>query len=306
MSYPFSNQFDTSDFMDESQQQLSPMTAYPSWETIERGEQQGPQQHQMESPLDTNMDSTTPTGPTPIAFRSMNIEIDEMARNIIPVPTSAAQIDNTPITLHHPHPHHQQLHLQQQHREQQQFIQQQYHQSRHPSLEPFSTHSSRPGSSSQLHIVTSPTDLFRQQSATPVIPIPTSEAGPSSSNPPGRRGASRKTSGPIRSSGRVTRSQQQAPYYRPSPASTTASYLGLEFPHAGSGSSSSSTPRLPQHAELPARKQGVRFTAPTIAPAHVQTRASSRAATSSKKLSPVVEQSSPASQFPESSGPAAT
>ena len=304
MSYPFNNPFGTRDFMDESQQQHSPTTGYPQWETIERGEQQRPQ---LESPLDTSMDSTTPTGPTPIAFRSINIEMDEMSHNIMPA--SAAQIDDTPITLHHPHAlHQQQLHLQQQHHQQQQFLQQQhYHlQSRHPSVEPFSTHSSRPGSSSQLHIVTSPTDLFRPQSTTP-LPNPTMESGPgpSTSNTAGRRGT-RKTSGPIRSSGRVTRSQQQAPYHRPSPASTAASFLGVEVPHAGSGSSASSTPRIPQQAEPTQRKQTVRFTAPTIAPAPIQTRAASRAASSSMMPSPVVKQSSPISELPESSGSAAT
>ena len=310
MSYPFNNQFDASDFMDDSQQQqqLSPVTGgYPQWETIE---QQQHQQHQIESPLDTSMDSTTPTGPTPIAFRSINIEMDEMSRNIMPSPV--AQIDDTPITLHHPHALHQQLHLQQQHHQQQQFLQQQqqYHhqQSRHPSLEPFSTHSSRPGSS-QLHMVTSPTDLFRPRSTAPHTPNPTTESGPSTSNPPGRRGTSRKTSGPIRSSGRVTRSQHQAPYYRPTPASTTASYLGLEVPpHAGSSSSTSSTPRIPQRAELTQRKQTVRFTAPNlVAPSPIQTRAASRAAASSVMPSPVVpQQSSRTSQFPESSGSAET
>ena len=301
MSYPFDNQFGTSNFMDESQQQ----TGYAQWEIIEHGEQPRPQQHQMESPLDTSMDSTTPTGPTPIAFRSINIEMDEMSHNIMPA--SAAHIDDTPITLHHPHALHQHLHLQQQHhQQQQQFLQQQYHQqSRHPSVEPFSTHSSRPGSS-QLHIVTSPTDLFRPQSTTPLTPNPTTESGPSTSNPAGRRGTSRKTSGPVRSSGRVTRSLQQAPYHRPTPASTTASFLGLEVPHAGSGSSTSSTPRIPQQADPPARKQAVRFTAPMTAPAPIQTRAASRAAASSTMPSPVVQQSSPTSQFPESSGSAAT
>ena len=297
MSYPFSNQFDTSDFMDESQQQqLSPMTGhgYPQWETIERGEQQQ-QQHRIESPLDTSMDSsTTPTGPTPIAFRSINIEMmDEMSRNIMP--SSAAQIDNTPITLHHPHVLHQH-HLQQQHhqQQQQQFLQQQqYQQSRHPSVEPFSTHSSRPGSS-QLHVVTSPTDIFRPQSTTPLTPNPTTEpSGPSTSNTAaGRRGTtSRKTSGPVRSSGRVTRSQQQAPYYRQSPASgTAASFLGVEVPpHAGSSSSTSSTPRVPQQAEPTPRKQTVRFTAVTTAPTPtIQTRAASRAAASSMMSLPVV------------------
>jgi hypothetical protein len=299
MSYPF-NQFGASDFMDESQQQLSPVTGYPQWETIERGELE---QHQIGSPLDTSMDSTTPTGPTPIAFRSINIEMDEMI-----MPASAAQIDDTPITLHHPHAL-QQLHLQQQHHQQQQQFLQQYHQhhqqSRHPSVEPFSTHSSRPGSS-QLHHVTSPTDIFRPQSTAPLTPNPTTESGPSTSNTAGRRGTSRKTSGPIRSSGRVTRSQQQAPYYRPSPASTAVSFLSLEVPHAGSGSSASSTPRIPQQAEPPQRKQTIRFTAPTIAPAPIQTRAAARAAASSTMPSPVVQQSSPTSQFPDFSGSTAT
>ena len=309
MSYPFSNQFEAGDFMDESQQQLSPVTGYPQWETIEGGEQQRHQQHQTESPLDTSMDSTTPTGPTPIAFRSINIEMDEMSRNIMP--TSAVQIDNTPITLHHPHVL-QQHHLQQHHHQQQQqfFQQQQYHQqhqqSRHPSVEPFSTHSSRPGSSSQLHVVTSPTDLFRPQSTTPITPIATTEAGPSTSNTAGRRGT-RKTSGAIRSSNRVTRSQQQAPYYRQSPASTAVSFLGLEVPHAGSaGSSTSSTPRIPQQAEPTPRKQTVRFTAVTTGPEPVQTRAASRAAASSAMPSPVAQLSCPTSQFPENSGSATT
>ena len=290
--------------MDDSQQQqqLSPMTGYTQWETIER-EQQRPQQHQIESPLDTSMDSTTPTGPTPIAFRSINIEMDDMSRNIMPT-SAAAQIDDTPITLHHPQSLQQQLHLQQQHHQQQQFLQHQYHQhqqSRHPSVEPFSTHSSRP-SSSQLHIVTSPTDLFRSQSTTPLTHNPTTESGPSTSNTAGRRGTSRKTSGPIRSSSRVTRSQQQAPYYRPSPASTTASFLGLEVPHAGSSSSTSSTPRIPQQAEPPQRKQTVRFTAPNTGLPPVQTRAASRAAASSMMPSPVVQLGSPTSQLPEFSG----
>ena len=257
--------------MDDSQQQLSPVTGYPQWETIERGEQQ---QRQIGSPLDQNMDNSTPTGPTPIAFRSINLEMDDMSQNIISSQTSA--VDNTPIVLHHPHALDQQFHLQQQ--QQQQFLQQ-YHQqqSRHPSLEPFSAQTSRPGSS-QLHIVTSPTDIFRPQSSAPPTPNPAAESGPSTSHTLGGRDTSRKSSGPIRSSGRVTRAQQQAPYFRPSPASTAASYLGLEFPHAGSGSSTSSTPRLPQRAELQPRKQTVRFTdATTPASGSIQTRAASRA-----------------------------
>ena len=282
MSFPY-NQFDTSDLMDDSQQQLSPVSGYPQWETIERGEQ--PQQHQTDSPLDTSMDSTTPAGPTPIAFRSINIELEEVSHNIIP-----PQIDDTPITLHHPHDL-RQLHFQQQHQQQLLQYHQQHQQSRHPSVEPFSTHSSRPGSS-QLHIATTPTtDIFRPQGSTP-NPIAESLAGPSTSNTAGRRGTSRKTSGPIRSSGRrVTRSQQQAPYYRPSPGSTAASF----FAHVGSGSSASSTPRIPQQAEPSQRKQSFRFTAPT-GPPPIQTRAASRAAASSMMPSPVVQQSSPISQ----------
>ncbi|KAF8804657.1 hypothetical protein BYT27DRAFT_7143328 [Phlegmacium glaucopus] len=282
--------------MNESQQQLSPVTGYPQWETIERGEQQQ-QQHQIESPLDTSMDSTTPTGPTPIAFRTINLEMDEMSRNLISHQASTSQMDNTPIILQHPHALHQQLHLQHQHhQQQQQFHQrQQYHgqQSRQPSVEPFSTQISRPGSSSQHHIATSPTDAFSSQSTTP---NPATESGPSTSNTAGGRNTSRKTSGPIRSSGRVTRAQQQAPYFRPSPASTTASYLGLEVPRAGS--SGSSTPRLPQQAEPQPRKQTVRFTAAATGPGPIQTRAASRAAASSM--------GSPAPQLPEFAGSAAT
>ena len=80
---------------------------------------------------------------------------------------------------------------------------------------------------------------------------------------------SRKTSGPIRSSSVHSN-------YRPSPAST-ASLLGLDskVPHAGSGSFASPTPRIPQQAEPPQRKQTVRLTALTTAPALVQTRADS-------------------------------
>ena len=300
MSYSFNNQFDTGDFMDESQQQLSPVTGYPQWETIERGEPQ--QQHQIESPLDTSMDSTTPTGPTPIAFRTINLEMDEMSRNIMPRQTSDAQIDNTPIALQHPHALHQQLHLQQQHHQQQQqqfHQQQQYHrqQSRHPSLEPFSTQNSRPGSSSQHHIVISPTDTFRPQSTAPPTPNSATEPGPSTSNTAGGRNTSRKSSGPIRSSGRVTRAQQQAPYFRPSPASTTASFLGLEAPRAGS--SGSSTPRLPQETEPQQRKQSVRFTAAASVSGPIQTRSASKAAASSMMPSTVTQSGSPASQLPE-------
>lgn len=303
MSYPFSDQFE---FMDESQQQhqqLSPVTGYPQWEAIERGDQQQQQQHHIESPLD----STTPTGPTPVAFRTINLEMDDMPHNIMP---STTHIDNTPIILHNPHALHQQLHLQQQqhqqfHQQQQQQYQQQ--QSRHPSVEPFSTQISRPGSSSQHHA-----DAFRPQSATP---NPATESGPSTSNTTttegGGRNTSRKSSGPIRSSGRVTRAQQQAPYFRPSPASTTASFLGLEVPRAapggGSGSSASSTPRLPQQPELQPqpRKQNVRFTA-AVTPGPIRTRAASRAAASSTMASPAQSGSPTTSQVPELSGSAAT
>ena len=290
--------------MDESQQHLSSTTAYTQWDTIERGEQQ---QHQIESPLDTSMDSTTPTGPTPVAFRNINLEMDDMSRNIMP--TSVAQVDNTPITLHHPHALHQHMHQHHhQQQQQQQFLQQQYHQqqyqqSRHPSVEPCSTHNSRPGSTSQ--VVTSPTDTFRPQSTAPLTPNPATDSGPLTSNIAGGRSTSRKTSGPIRSSGRVTRTQQQAPYYRPSPASTTASFLGLEVPHTGSGSSASSTPRIPQQAEPQPRKQTVRFTAVTTSP--IQTRSASRAAAASSMMpSPVVRSGSPTSQLSEFAGSAAT
>ena len=142
----------------------------------------------------------------------------------------------------------------------------------------------RPGSS-QLHIITSPTDHEYSLPDNRIGSVNFQYRWYVSTNP--------------YSSGRVARSQQ-APYYRPSPAGTTASFLGLdsEVPHAGSGSSPPSTPRISQQADPPQRKQTVRFIAPTTAPAPVQTRGFL-----------VVVQQSPLtsqSQFPEFSGSAET